>query len=137
MKTLILAGAALAMTLAGVSPLYAGDRSEQWGALLKRCDGRMSRVDERKLGRALDSMTERERARIRARLKRIELMTKAWVRAEQQARSAAAARAVLSVFGQMPVSLDLRPTLDVILELNGLGTKKTPGVLGKRGKKMV
>lgn len=137
MKRLVTIGAALAMTLAGAFPLHAGDRGEDWGALLKRCDSRMRQGPEKKgLGGALDRMSERDRARLRARLKRIELLTRAWVRAERQARTASAARAILAVFGTAPAPVDLRPTLDFIMELNGLGTKRVPGVLGKRGKKM-
>ena len=79
MKRLFLAGTALAMTLAGAFPLYAGDRGEAWGNLLRRCDGRMSRANEQKLGRAIESLNDRDKARLRARLKRIELLTRAWV----------------------------------------------------------
>ncbi|MCE9582073.1 MAG: hypothetical protein K8T20_06100 [Planctomycetes bacterium] len=135
---LVAFGAALAMTLAGASHLWAGDRDESWGALLHRCDQRMSRTDEARLSDALDRLTERQRARLSARLKRIDLLTKAWVRAERQARCAAAARAVMNVFGAgSGVPVDLRPTLDMILQLNGLGTKKEPGVLGRKGKELV
>jgi hypothetical protein len=131
-------GAALAITLAGASHLWAGERDEAWGALLHRCDTRMSRADEKKLGEALGRLTEREKARLSARLKRIELLTKAWVRAEQQARCAATARAVLGVFGPASgVPVDLRATMDFILELNGLGTRHEPGVLGRKGKESV
>lgn len=137
MKRLFLAGTALAMTLAGAFPLYAGDRGEAWGSLLRRCDSRMSRADEQKLGKAIEGLPDRDKARLRARLKRIELLTRAWVRAERQAKAAAAARAVLGLFGAAPgVPMNLRPTLDFIMELNGFGTRKEPGILGKRGKKM-
>jgi hypothetical protein len=138
MKRLIAVTAALAMSLAGAFPLYAGDRGEAWGNLLRRCDGRLSRVEEEKLGKAIDGMNSREKAKLRARLKRIELLTRAWVRAERQAKAAAAARVMLGLFSPAAgVRMDLRPTLDFIMELNGFGTKKEPGVLGKRGKKMV
>ncbi|KAF0244672.1 MAG: hypothetical protein FD180_2339 [Planctomycetota bacterium] len=138
MKRLIAITAALAITLAGAFPLYAGDRGEAWGNLLRRCDGRMSRAEEQKLGKAIESLNDREKSRLRARLKRIELLTRAWVRAERQAKAAAAARAVLGLFGPAPgVSMNIRPALDFIMELNGFGTKKEPGVLGKRGKKMI
>ena len=138
MKRLIAMTAALAMSLAGAFPLYAGDRAEAWGNLLRRCDGRMSRAEEKKLGRAIESLSDREKSHLRARLKRIELLTRAWVRAERQAKAAAAARIVLGLFAPAAgVQVDLRPTLDFIMELNGFGTKKEPGVLGKRGKKMV
>ena len=114
--------------------MYGGEREEAWGALLRRCDGRMTRGEEKKLDRALKSMSAHERAALRARLKRIDLLTKAWVHAERQARCAMAARALLGVMvPSAGAPVNLAPTFQFIMELNGLGTKKVPGVLTRKG----
>lgn len=135
MKRLLLCGTALAMTLAGAFPLWAGEREEAWGALLRRCDGRMSRVEERQVDRALRAMSPREKAAIRARLKRIEALTQAWVRAERQARCAAMAKAMLGVVAPTcGVQVDLEPAFRFIMELNGLGGKPAPA---KKRQKML
>lgn len=136
-------GTALAIMVAGASSLGAEQRpptrEDAWGAFLERCEkkGSPRRVESKKQGearlrKALARLSESDKERIRERLRRIELMTKAWVAAERQARSAAVARRVMAMFMPLCRQADLRPAVQMLLRLNGFPEPKRRGVLGRK-----
>jgi hypothetical protein len=129
--------AALAILVAGASSLWAGDvgpREEGWKAFLERCD---RKADERRLERTVKRLSERERLELRERLKRIRLMTEAWVRAERQARCARAAKAVGAVFvPAMRQPMDWRPAMEFIMQMNGFAPRRG-GVIGRKGRQLM
>ena len=141
-------GIALAMIVAGASSLSAEERhrprDDAWRSFLERCDRQdgprrvVKKKHESRLGRALSRLSEAERDRLRERLRRIELMTQAWIRSQQQARAMVLGRHLMA--GLVPalrVPVDLRPAMQFIMQLNGFGTKRHPGILGRRGKQMM